>query len=330
MKSNIKNNMKKKLPRKVLFLSRSAFITATLSSTIMTASLLPTQLHASEMTVHNKVNSNTPITETSLLPAMGSGAAAGAIVAGPLGLLIGGLVGAFIGDNDTATQTEHTLNKVATAKNHDAVPTKLIKNQPERQPVEKKALVENKPAQQPKAAFNSPSVNTLQLAQIGIPHSIDNTPADAMEKLIDVFTTDLNLDVYFRSGSTDIENFYPARLAAVAKLMDNINQLAIHLDGYTDRRGDKTQNMTLAQQRIEKVREQLVNAGVDEQRIINNALGEVKMVSQPGDLEAYTFDRKVVIRFERASALNPAVANTMIKPEINSADPVVANAGSRF
>ncbi len=57
----------------------------------------------------------------------------------------------------------------------------------------------------------------------------------------------------------------------------------------------------MADQRIDKVRQQLVLAGVEDHRIFSKAFGEMKMVSSPGDLDGYTFDRKVVIRFERTS-----------------------------
>jgi hypothetical protein len=80
-----------------------------------------------------------------------------------------------------------------------------------------------------------------------------------------------------------------------------MGDLELHLDGYTDRRGNREQNMALANERIQKVREQLVSAGVDENRIVSKAFGEAKMKSSAGNLEAYTFDRRVVIRFERAS-----------------------------
>ena len=94
--------------------------------------------------------------------------------------------------------------------------------------------------------------------------------------------------------------------------MNTMNQLEIHLDGYADRRGDKTKNIELASQRIEEVRAQLINAGVDENRIVSKAFGETKMVSSPGDLEAYTFDRKVVIRFQRITADSIAAMTTAL------------------
>jgi len=126
--------------------------------------------------------------------------------------------------------------------------------------------------------------------------------------------------------------------------MNAMDKLELHLDGYSDRRGNKTKNIALANDRIEKVREQLINAGVDETRIISKAFGEMKMVSNAGDLEAYTFDRKVVIRFERSSANSIHAMTTALsasKTEVESADTaastgneattsVVADATARF
>jgi outer membrane protein OmpA-like peptidoglycan-associated protein len=157
---------------------------------------------------------------------------------------------------------------------------------------------------------------------------------------MNILVTDLSLDVYFRSGSTDIEKFYPARLSAIADLVNTMGELELHLDGYTDRRGNREQNLALANERIQKVREQLVSAGVDEDRIVSKAFGEAKMKSSAGNLEAYTFDRRVVIRFERASksisesmavvftATQEPPTATSLTDEIIS--PVIADVASRF
>jgi outer membrane protein OmpA-like peptidoglycan-associated protein len=157
---------------------------------------------------------------------------------------------------------------------------------------------------------------------------------------MNILVTDLSLDVYFRSGSTDIEKFYPARLSAIADLVNTMGELELHLDGYTDRRGNREQNMALANERIQKVREQLVNAGVDEDRIVSKAFGEAKMKSSAGNLEAYTFDRRVVIRFERASksiseSMAEVFTTTQEQPTATSLtdepiSPVVADAATRF
>lgn len=165
---------------------------------------------------------------------------------------------------------------------------------------------------------------------------------------MNILVSDLSLDVYFRSGSSDIEKFYPARLAAIADLVNTMDKLELHLDGYTDRRGDREENIALANERIEKVREQLIGAGVDENRIVSKAFGEAKMKSSAGNLEAYTFDRRVVIRFERArnTTSSTMAARRSIKDRedlatsgadenvndrtSDSISPIVADATSRF
>jgi len=150
-------------------------------------------------------------------------------------------------------------------------------------------------------AFSHSSTDEIHVALLGslTPVAEKQSPS-VQDELVNILTTDLSLDVYFRSGSTAIETFYPERLAAIAELMKAMDKIQLHLDGYTDRRGNKSQNIALANQRIDKVRQQLVLAGVEEHRIISKAFGEMKMVSSAGDLEGYTFDRKVVIRFERS------------------------------
>jgi len=182
--------------------------------------------------------------------------------------------------------------------------------------------------------------SSIQVAQLGSVTLPKNNDDIQHEKIMDIITTDLSLDIYFRSGSTDIEAFYPARLDAVAKLIDNMDQLEIQLDGYTDRRGDKEKNIQLANQRIENVRQQLIRAGVNENRIISKAYGEMKMISSPGDLEAYTFDRKVVISFVRSdanslhsmtSALSALESETLITADSDSNEaPVVAETSIAF
>jgi outer membrane protein OmpA-like peptidoglycan-associated protein len=84
--------------------------------------------------------------------------------------------------------------------------------------------------------------------------------------------------------------------------MQQLPDIDIHLEGYSDRRGDKDTNLVLSNQRLDSVRNQLLQAGIDASRIHVSAYGELQFISTPGDLEAYTFDRRVVIRFQHSSA----------------------------
>ncbi|HHJ35365.1 MAG TPA: sortase-associated OmpA-like protein PdsO [Gammaproteobacteria bacterium] len=288
--------------------------TLALSSIILSSPILPATTYASDQIPADDITSNQETTETYLLPGIGAGAATGAVIAGPAGLIVGGLIGAFIGSvQEPSAESDNTAtgNSTLTSNSHDTFNAF--------QPRSKEEILPR-----------------IQVARSGPVHTIADTTEH--DELIDILTTDLSLDVYFRSGKTDIEPFYPSRLAAVAKLLKKLDQLELHLDGYADRRGNQAQNIALADQRIENVRQQLIQSGVDKNRIISRSFGEMKMVSTAGDLEAYTFDRKVVIRFERSnigSKHDMDRALSGLKPEKISATepvnvPVVAEAAAPF
>ena len=210
----------------------------------------------------------------------GIGATAGALVAGPAGLLVGGLIGNLAARHDAMTPsgTEQTL-----AAN------------------ESKLYASTQPDSAP--AAGDETTETLVVAQAGEIESVINDDiVDHTSELKDTLVEEMSLDVFFLSGSTTVEIFYQSRLQAVAKLMQQLPDIDIHLEGYSDRRGDKDTNLVLSNQRLDSVRNELVQAGIDASRIHMRAFGELQFVSTPGDLEAYTFDRRVVIRFQHSSA----------------------------
>jgi sortase system peptidoglycan-associated protein len=301
-------------------------VSMALTSAVFSGSLLSTHAYADGLMSDDNINSNDNTSETYLYPGMGVGAATGTLIAGPVGLVIGGIIGALVGSNqevssDTASDTqEHSL----ASKTQDEV---IMSDN-----------IALSPASTGSAGYTNE--NSIQLAQLGpVSPVITDNENTAREELMNILVTDLSLDVYFRSGSTDIEKFYPARLSAIADLVSTMSDLELHLDGYTDRRGNREQNMRLANERIQKVREQLVSAGVDENRIVSKAFGEAKMKSSAGNLEAYTFDRRVVIRFERASksiseSMAEVFTTTEEQPATSLTDesitPVVADMAARF
>jgi len=307
-------------------------VTMALSSAVFSGSVLSTQAYADEP-VHDD-NSIDNTSETYMYPGMGVGAASGALIAGPVGLVIGGVIGALVGSNQEVTMDHGNAAQdgiIAVGAQQEITPQQNIDATP------------YTTATEPEATDGS-----VQVAQLGsmTPVVTDNDNF-SQEELMNILVSDLSLDVYFRSGSTDIEKFYPARLAAIADLVNTMDKLELHLDGYTDRRGNKEQNIALANERIEKVREQLISAGVDENRIVSKAFGEAKMKSSAGNLEAYTFDRRVVIRFERASksmsntmatafsateeqASSPVTEAAVSEQPTESISPVVADATTRF
>ena len=303
-------------------------ITMALSSTVFSGSVLSTQAYADDLNTLDNNNSNDNTTETYMYPGMGVGAATGALVAGPVGLLVGGVIGAIAGANqDVSSESEEPSTQAVN----------IVKETP--------FVSDNGDQAVTMSSEQTTFQQGIQVAQLGtISSVIEDSVESQQNSLMDILTADLSLDIYFRSGSADIESFYPARLSSIADLMNTIDKLELHLDGYSDRRGDKANNIALANDRIDRVREQLINAGVDENRIISKAFGEMKMVSTAGDLEAYTFDRKVVIRFERINtdsihAMTTALSDTDTEMDTVEAAastgneetrPVVADAITRF
>ena len=220
--------------------------------------------------------------KTSQYVGLGVGAATGAIVAGPVGLVIGGIVGSIAGwNNEQESETEAATTAFA-APDDSAMETAAAINPPD--------TVANETAGDDLLVASAAPVDSV----------VTGDAADDSAALRNLLTTVLSLDVYFRSGSTRVEAFYAPRMQAIAALMREMPMLELHLDGYSDRRGNSDDNLALSNRRLDAVRAQLQQAGIDDSRIHSTAHGEQRFVSSPGDLETYTFDRRVVIHFEQA------------------------------
>lgn len=326
-------------------------ITMTMATALFSGSVLNTQAYAGEPAPDEVIPADLAATDNSsnqvsdedyLLPGLGVGAATGAIIAGPAGLIIGGLVGAFVGANQDASEDDNE----SLARN---IPTLTDDDSSKQQTAtlsESPAITNNvDELHHGNTAEQNTGNKQLHLAQLGPINNLGDDMLAPEDELLDAFTQDLSLDIYFRSGSTDIESFYPGRLTAIAGLLKSMDKLGkdkleLHLDGYADRRGEQSKNIALANERIEKVRQQLIIAGIDNNRINSQAFGETKTVSAVGDLEAYTFDRKVVIRFERMTedsiaSMTTALADfetqeTSHADATESTDAVIAETGTRF
>ncbi|MBT8132622.1 MAG: OmpA family protein [Gammaproteobacteria bacterium] len=106
----------------------------------------------------------------------------------------------------------------------------------------------------------------------------------------------LQMEVLYKTGNSELDQSATERVNRLARLLNQMPDMTVRLDGYADPRGDDEYNHGLSLQRAETVRDILVSAGVDLQRIAVHAHGESSSVSGDGNPDAFAFDRKVRVR----------------------------------
>ncbi len=243
----------------------------------ITIAILSSLLAGTSFNVHAIENSPNNIKQQQYVGA-GIGAVTGALIAGPVGFIAGGLIGSLAGKHDAMNNiTSEQLTDTGqhyTDASEPAVSTPSNENE---------------------------TTGSVIVAQANeIENVLDDEVINHTSILEDILVEDLSLDVFFLSGSISVEAFYKPQMQALAKIMQVMPNTDIHLEGYSDRRGNKDSNLALSNERIDAVRNELVQAGVEAKRIHSHAYGEHKFISSPGDLDAYNFDRRVVIRFQNA------------------------------
>lgn len=248
---------------------KKQLITIAISSTLLTASMQ----NAIASTEENTGGENDHYIGASV------GAITGALFAGPVGFIAGGVIGSLAGKNNAAVNNE-------------------ITQAPPDNETQTLAAV----AAQDQPPLDDGSGEAIVVAQSGeMASEIENDTIETSSAVEELLIAQINFDVFFLSGSTSVEAFYKPQIQAIARLMQQLPDVGIHLEGYSDRRGDEQKNLMLANQRLDAVRSELELAGVDSSRIRLSAFGEQRFISKPGDLEAYTFDRRVAIHFEHTT-----------------------------
>jgi len=88
---------------------------------------------------------------------------------------------------------------------------------------------------------------------------------------------------------------YP-ELNSVAQMLHDNPRMIIQLEGHTDTRGDKKENLKLSTERVDAVRDYLISRGVSKSRVKLMAYGGTKPLSTENTEEAHKMNRRVEVR----------------------------------
>ena len=180
----------------------------------------------------------------------------GGLLAGPIGVMAGGIGGSVLGDElDKADKYEVAIDENQQARE------KLVNAQ-----VEMAALKEQ-----------------LHIAR------------QQQHQLHALAMTNLEFQVLFHTGTDNVNQYTLKRLDELAAFLKRNPELNIRLHGYADPRGTDEYNNVLSMHRAINVQQALENRGVNATRIERLSYGSDKSQATKGDLDAYALERRVSI-----------------------------------
>jgi outer membrane protein OmpA-like peptidoglycan-associated protein len=187
----------------------------------------------------------------------------GVALGGPLGLLAGGLVTAWMHETmDEAAEAESAKTELARTR------TELTASG--------QALAQ--------------AEEELEIAR------------ESSEHYAQLVLDQLQLEMLFKTGETELTNTGQLRLAALAEFLVANPEIAIRLDGFADPRGGAIYNQQLSLGRVNHVAHLLEQSGVDSRRIASFSHGASLSTANSGDLDGYALERAVKIELTRGGA----------------------------
>jgi len=203
------------------------------------------------------------------------GIALGALTGGPAGAIVSAAIGGWFG------------NKLHDAKISDERLAELELSQEQLLSLQEK----NRQLEQDLLALNQ------QLDQRNLLASANYTSV-AMQACC----KDSELTLHFRTNSAQIESHYLPALKEFAKLAESAPGAAVEISGYTDRRGENSNNLALSQQRVQQVESTLRELGLRKAKYLTAALGEKQPLSSEDNFESNFYDRRVQLRLVNQNA----------------------------
>ncbi|WP_371378043.1 sortase-associated OmpA-like protein PdsO [Thalassotalea aquiviva] len=193
------------------------------------------------------------------------GVVIGGILGGPPGAFISAIAGDFIGqsivNNDEITTLKNNINATE-------FELKSLKKQ------------HHQHLKSMESAYQQEISNLVSKYEQGISAQAHN----------------IMMSMQFRTGSSDLEPHYKEQVVALAKLLEDGDDLVIDLSGYTDKQGSEDNNYQLSLARVNTVKALLLEHGIKQERIVASAFGETAPLEANSHSEVNYFDRRVVMK----------------------------------
>jgi len=107
--------------------------------------------------------------------------------------------------------------------------------------------------------------------------------------------------IQFRVGSADLKRSARPILDKAARALQRYPDLNVAIEGHASSEGDDDSNMRLSQDRVETVREYLINKGVDPERLTARGYGETRPIADNATEEGRSANRRVEFILTRPS-----------------------------
>ncbi|MEN8166933.1 MAG: OmpA family protein [Pseudomonadota bacterium] len=226
---------------------------------IIAAVLLSVSMHGQAETVDKSETA-----ELEILKGPAIGALAGALLAGPPGVMVGIMGGALIGH---IKQQEDQIDRV----NGELAVAQEQVNSLDKQQANQYARIQHQI-----------SINRTRLGAIA---------------------NGFSFCIRFRTDGADIEPAIQPHLDALVGMLKAFPELGIEVMASADRRGSEAYNMELTRLRAEQVTQRLVDAGISLERIRTRIEGKGLARYPENDTEGLGFDRYVVLSFLSGAAI---------------------------
>jgi outer membrane protein OmpA-like peptidoglycan-associated protein len=192
---------------------------------------------------------------------VGVGATVGALAGGPIGFIVGAAIGAKLGDE--FHQKDEQVDSLAGSLQASATRVRTLETE----------------------------VQALNADIDALGGDLQRMRAMARPELSSLLESGIKMDLLFRTEEHELADSTAERLAGLAASLAAMPDISVHVDGYTDERGEAAYNRDLSVRRAEYVRDLLTANGVPAERIQVSAHGESPTVEDTAD--DYALQRKV-------------------------------------